>query len=80
MSMEKIRHLGVLMLENRSFDNMVDWLYANQGNHPPLNIPVPASGPTTYEGLSTPLESTASWTPKNEYFFTGASAVKEYVA
>src|SRR6202158_5365800 len=39
MGMEKIRHLVVLMLENRSFDNMVGYVYADKANHPPINIP-----------------------------------------
>ena len=53
MGMELVRHLVVLMLENRSFDNMVGYVYAGDGNRPPINIPQPAeSSPTTYDGLS----------------------------
>ena len=52
MGMEKIRHLVVLMLENRSFDNMAGYVYADRDNHPPINIPAPANeAPTTYDGL-----------------------------
>ncbi len=48
-SMQNIEHVVVVMLENRSLDNLLGWLYADQQNHPPSNIPS-ASIPT-YEGL-----------------------------
>lgn len=38
------------MLENRSFDNIVGWLYADRGNRPPRNLP-PRPVPT-YDGLT----------------------------
>ena len=79
MSMDNIRHLVVLMLENRSFDNMVGWLYTNQGNHPPRNIPAPPGGLTTYDGLLSQTNSAVFWNPRNEDFFSGASPVPEYV-
>jgi phospholipase C len=45
----QVAHVVVVMMENRSFDNMLGWLYAEQSNRPPINIP---SRPTpTYEGL-----------------------------
>jgi len=28
------KHVVVLMLENRSFDNLLGWLYADQSNQP----------------------------------------------
>ena len=46
----EIKHIVVLMLENRSFDNVLGWLYADQNNRPQLNIP--AANPPTFEGLS----------------------------
>ncbi|HZY59843.1 MAG TPA: alkaline phosphatase family protein [Candidatus Binataceae bacterium] len=71
MGMEKIRHLVVLMLENRSFDNMVGYVYAAENNRPPINIPAPPPGsPTTYEGLPNALEGTDFWNPSNADFFT----------
>lgn len=79
MSMDKIRHLVVLMLENRSFDNIVGWLYADQDNRPPRNIPAPQHGPNTYKGLSKPVEGTDFWNPINEDFFRAAPPVKEFV-
>ncbi|HEY6337597.1 MAG TPA: alkaline phosphatase family protein [Candidatus Sulfotelmatobacter sp.] len=47
-ALEKIKHIVVLMLENRSFDNMLGWLYDPQ-NPPPFNQP-PSSG--TFHGVS----------------------------
>ncbi|WP_426566107.1 alkaline phosphatase family protein [Angustibacter sp. McL0619] len=38
MTMQNIEHVVVLMLENRSFDSMLGWLYA-KGETPALNIP-----------------------------------------
>jgi phospholipase C len=35
----KIDHVVVAMMENRSFDNLVGWLYAAENNQPPINIP-----------------------------------------
>jgi phospholipase C len=45
----EIKHIVVLMMENRSFDNILGWLYTSEGNKPQRNIP-PAS-PPTFEGL-----------------------------
>ena len=39
MGMENIEHVVVLMFENRSFDNLLGWLYDNQTNPPKFNIP-----------------------------------------
>jgi phospholipase C len=44
-SLSKIEHIVVLMLENRSFDNMLGWLY-DPANEAPFNV-VPAD----FEGL-----------------------------
>lgn len=38
MSMAKIEHVVLLMLENRSFDSMLGWAY-EKGDTPSLNIP-----------------------------------------
>ena len=45
-----IDHVVVLCLENRSFDNLLGWLYDNQNNRPPFNLP--AQTPTTFDGLA----------------------------
>ncbi len=36
-NLEKIEHIVVVMLENRSFDHMLGWLYAESGNLSPLD-------------------------------------------
>lgn len=46
---QKIKHIVVLMLENRSFDNIIGWLYEKEGNRPPRNMP--AADPPTFNGL-----------------------------
>ena len=35
-ALNKIEHIVVLMMENRSFDNVLGWLY-DPGNQPPFN-------------------------------------------
>jgi phospholipase C len=58
------------MLENRSFDNMVGYLYADAANHPPINIPTPPPGSqTTYDGLSKPVPDDDFWNPGNPAYF-----------
>ncbi len=47
--MPQINHVVYLILENRSFDNVVGWLYSDQGNQPAANIP--SQSPTSYKGL-----------------------------
>ena len=80
MGMELVRHLVVLMLENRSFDNMVGYVYAGDGNSPPINIPQPAGGsPTTYDGLCKPAPDTDFWNPSNADFFGDPSAVPDKI-
>jgi len=49
MALKNIEHVVVLMMENRSFDNLLGWLYDNLSNPPAFNIPAQAS--PTFEGL-----------------------------
>jgi phospholipase C len=49
MEMENIEHIVVVMFENRSFDNLLGWLYDDQTNPPPFNIP--ERNPPTFDGL-----------------------------
>jgi phospholipase C len=49
MALKDIEHIVVVMMENRSFDNLLGWLYDNQANPPPFNIP--AQPAPTFEGL-----------------------------
>ena len=57
--MGKIDHLVVVMLENRSFDNLLGWLYAPD-NKPPRNLP--EQNPPTFAGLS----EHAYWNPDSK--------------
>ena len=49
MGIENIEHVVVVMFENRSFDNLLGWLYDNASNPPKFNIP--AQDPPTFDGL-----------------------------
>lgn len=63
--MKKIKHIVYLMLENRSFDNVLGWLYDEQ-NPPKVNIP--AQTPPTFDGLK-----------DNTYFNLDADGNRHYV-
>jgi phospholipase C len=81
--LSRIQHIVVLMLENRSFDSMLGFLYTDQGNKSPLGQP--------FEGLtgteSNP-DSTGKNVPvfkikptdKNAYFTPGADPGEGYSA
>src|SRR5579872_3034326 len=49
MSLKNIEHIVVVMFENRSFDNLLGWLYNDQVA-PSYNIP--PKSPPTFEGLN----------------------------
>ena len=49
MALGTIKHVVVVMMENRSFDNLLGWLYDDQSDPPRFNIPDQAS--PTFEGL-----------------------------
>ena len=49
MGMENIEHVVVVMFENRSFDNLLGWLYDNDTDPPKFNIP--PQDPPVFEGL-----------------------------
>jgi phospholipase C len=49
MALENIEHVVVVMMENRSFDNLLGWLYDNLTDPPRFNIPDQVS--PTFEGL-----------------------------
>jgi phospholipase C len=46
--LSKIKHVVVLMLENRSFDNLLGWLYDPQNPKPPFN----QNPPPNFDGVS----------------------------
>jgi phospholipase C len=66
-NLAKIQHIVVVMLENRSFDNMLGFLYADEANVPPRNLP--AAGQPTFDGLLPAGSSDAFWNPANADFF-----------
>lgn len=78
--MQQIKHLVVVMMENRSFDNLLGFLYADENNIPPINIPaLPLGQQTAFDGLTAPNPTSPFWNPCNPDFFTsGAAAVKVY--
>ncbi|HEX4543696.1 MAG TPA: alkaline phosphatase family protein [Candidatus Acidoferrum sp.] len=79
-AMGQIKHLVVVMMENRSFDNLLGFLYAKASNVPPINIPEPPPGKgTSYDGLVDASATSPFWNPSNpEYFTSGAPPVKVY--
>ncbi len=79
-NLAKIQHIVVVMLENRSFDNMLGFLYADQGNVPPLNLP--ALDPASFDGLLPPALSNAFWNPANLDFFSvpGTAPIKVFAS
>ena len=70
--MSNIAHVVVLMLENRSFDNLLGWLYG-PGN-PPANVIGGKSGDPPFFGLT----PGSYWNPSNASFFSGAPPVKVF--
>ena len=81
MSLDKIKHIVVLMMENRSLDNMLGYLYADQGNKPGHVVP-PGSAPL-YDGLAyfSPRDpANPFWNPVDAAFFSGGSSGRAYVS
>ena len=70
--MSNISHVVVLMLENRSFDNLLGWLYG-PGN-PPSQVIGGNAGDPPFIGLT----PGSYWNPSNASFFTGAPPVKVF--
>jgi phospholipase C len=67
-NLAKIQHIVVVMLENRAFDNMLGFLYADQGNLPPRNLP--SLDHASFDGLLPPASPDAFWNPANADFFS----------
>jgi phospholipase C len=61
-NMENIEHIVVLMMENRSFDNLLGWLAKNPTTSPWPAVNIPAKTPPTFDGL---LPNAYSNTDKN---------------
>jgi phospholipase C len=62
-----IKHVIVVMLENRSFDNICGWLY-QPGTTPQPSQYLPESSPKEYDGLKSSL-----FNPVNSQYFKGES-------
>src|SRR6266851_6719302 len=77
--MDRIKHLVVLMMENRSFDNLLGFLYADVSNGPPINIPAPSpGGQPTFDGLVDASPASPFWNPSNADYFDGKDPVKVF--
>ena len=76
----KIQHIVVVMLENRSFDNMLGFLYADTGNMPTLNLP--AQDRASFDGLLPAANPDVFWNPSNADFFStpGTAADKVFAS
>lgn len=80
--MGRIKHLVVVMMENRSFDHLLGFLYADVNNRPPMNIPAASpGGQTTFDGLVDASPESPFWNPSNpEYFTANARPVKVFAS
>jgi phospholipase C len=81
--LSSIQHIVCLMLENRSFDHMLGFLYADEGNKSPGGQPFEGltgkeSNPAT-GGKSVPVFKIKP-TDKNAYFMPGADPGEGYAA
>ncbi|PYS85029.1 MAG: phosphoesterase [Acidobacteria bacterium] len=81
--LSKIQHVVVLMLENRSFDHMLGFLYADQGNKSPAGQPFEGltgkeSNPDA-NGKPVPVFKIKA-TDQNAYFMPGADPGEGYAA
>src|SRR5437763_4492282 len=72
----RIQHIVIVMLENRSFDNLLGFLYADWNNRPLLNLPAQAE--PTYEGLLPRDVTDRFWCPSNPGFFSGSAPEKVF--
>jgi phospholipase C len=78
-----IQHVVVLMLENRSFDHMLGYLYSDAGNVSPAGQPFDGltgreSNPDS-SGAAVPVHQITPATP-NAYFMPGADPGEGYLA
>lgn len=67
----QVEHFVVVMLENRSFDNLCGWFYSDGAS--PQHF-VPALGAAPFDGLNPGL-----WNPSNASFFQGSPPEKVFV-
>ncbi|CAB3791130.1 alkaline phosphatase family protein [Pararobbsia alpina] len=69
--LDQIEHVVVVMLENRSLDTLLGWLYA-QGERP--NVVLPAGSPATFDGLRPDM-----WNPSDPGFYNGGPTAQVFV-
>jgi phospholipase C len=67
----QIEHIVVVMLENRSLDNLCGWLYAKGAS--PSHF-IPTGSPPAFDGLNSGL-----WNPSNSSYFQGQPAQQVFV-
>ncbi|MDT4898957.1 MAG: phospholipase [Acidobacteriota bacterium] len=81
--LSSIQHIVVLMLENRSFDHLLGFLYADQGNTSPSGQPFEGltgkESNTDASGKNIPVFKIKP-TDKNAYFMPGADPGEGYAA
>lgn len=70
--LEQIKHIVVVMLENRSLDNVCGWLYSD-GSSPQWFLP--AGSRQAFDGLDQEI-----FNPSNPQYFSGAAPVRVPVA
>jgi phospholipase C len=63
--LQQIQHVVVVMLENRSLDDMCGWLYQDPAGSP--SVFLPAESPARFDGLNGAL-----WNPRNVSYFGGS--------
>jgi phospholipase C len=65
----EVKNIVVVMFENRSFDNICGWLYADASKQPSGYLP--SGSPQKFDGLDA-----AFWNPSNASFFNGQPPIK----
>ena len=67
----QVKNIVVVMLENRSLDNMCGWLYYNPAPAPQPSLYLPAGSSPSFNGLNAGM-----WNPSNVTYFGGQPAVQ----
>jgi phospholipase C len=65
----QVKNIVVVMMENRSLDNLCGWLYSKPATQ--TNLYLPAGSPAAFNGLDS-----AMWNPSNVSYFGGQAPVK----
>jgi len=69
--LSQVKNIVVVMMENRSLDNLCGWLYSNPAPAPQPSQYLPAGSLTAFNGLNPTM-----WNPSNVRYFTGDAPVK----